>query len=183
MAISDSARSLKLPARRFSSRSVTSAQFIAFTTSRQCASRSLTVVVVRVGRVVVGAGAVWVDVVAPGALSDVSPSPHPVSTTAAASATSIQFRGMQPRPLVWLRIARPSSVRWVARALVRPPPTWSMMPLNSGTHHSHSKVSTDRGNSKRHCYIEPECVGEPSNVEALLDRRAPRKGRTTRPCP
>jgi hypothetical protein len=33
-----------------------------------------------------------------------------------------------------------------------------------------------------HCCIEPECAGEPSNVEALLHGRAPRRARTTRPC-
>ena len=62
------------------------------------------VVVVRAGCVVLGAGAACVDVV-PGALSDTCPPPHPVRKTATASATSIQFRVMQPRPLVWPRIA------------------------------------------------------------------------------
>jgi hypothetical protein len=36
--------------------------------------------------------------------------------------------------------------------------------------------------SQRHCCIEPECAGEAQQVEALLHGRAPRKGRTTRPC-
>jgi hypothetical protein len=103
--MSDSARSLKLPARRFSSRSVTSGQFIALTTSRQCASRRSLTVVVRAGCVLLDAGAAGVEVV-PGALLELCPPPHPVRKTATASATSIQFRVMQPCPLVWPRIAR-----------------------------------------------------------------------------
>ena len=140
--MSDSARSSKSPARRFSSRSVTSGQFIILTTSRQCASRSLTVVVLRAGCVVVGAlvgaGAACVDVVVPDALPDVSPSPHPVRTMATASAASMKFRLMQPCPLVWPRIARKAACQMGGPRFVGSPPTWSMMPLRSGTHHSHS---------------------------------------------
>jgi hypothetical protein len=140
--MSDSARSLKSPARRFSSRSVTSGQFIAFTTSRQYASRSLTMVVVRAGCVVVGAlvgaGAACVDVVVPGALPDLSPSRHPLRTTATASAASIQFRPMSPVLSSGRGSPAKQRVRWFAPALVGSPPIWAMMPLCSGTHHRHS---------------------------------------------
>jgi len=43
-----------------------------------------------------GAEAAGGEVVAPAAPPDRSPSPHPVKTTATASAASIQFRTMQP---------------------------------------------------------------------------------------
>ena len=42
-------------------------------------------------------------VMVPGALSDASLSPHPVRTTAAASAASVQFRILQAHPVVWPR--------------------------------------------------------------------------------
>jgi hypothetical protein len=76
-------------------------------------------------------------------------------------------------PLLWVH-----AFRIVGGTILAPGAVGPGVPMEFRTMIGYGDLIT-----ARHCCIEPKCASEASNVEALLHGRAPRKGRTTRPCP